>query len=33
VVSADGERFLFDTLVEQPAPPISLILNWTRPGS
>ena len=33
VVSADGERFLFDTLVEQPAPPISLILNWARPGS
>lgn len=33
VVSADGERFLFDTLVEQPAPPISVILNWARPGS
>jgi Tol biopolymer transport system component len=32
-VSADGERFLFDTLVEQPAPPISVILNWAPAGS
>jgi hypothetical protein len=26
-VSADGQKFLVNTLVEQPTPPISLILN------
>jgi Tol biopolymer transport system component len=29
IVSADGQRFLFDTLVEEPASPIVLLLNWT----
>jgi Tol biopolymer transport system component len=28
VPALDGERFLVDTLIEQPAPPISIILNW-----
>ncbi len=32
VVSADGERFLFDVLFERQPPPISIILNWAAPG-
>jgi Tol biopolymer transport system component len=31
IVSADGQRFLFDTLVEEAAAPIVLLLNWTPP--
>ncbi len=31
LVADDGRRFLMDTLVEQPAPPISVILNWAPP--
>jgi dipeptidyl aminopeptidase/acylaminoacyl peptidase len=31
-VARDGDRFLLDTVVEQQAPPIALILNWKRPG-
>ena len=31
VVSDDGQRFLFDTLVEEPASPIVLLLNWKPP--
>lgn len=30
VVSADGQRFLVDALLEQQPAPISLILNWRR---
>jgi Tol biopolymer transport system component len=32
VVSPDGQRFLLDTLVEEPASPIVLILNWEPPS-
>jgi hypothetical protein len=32
IVSADGQRFLLDTLVEEAASPIVLILNWKPPG-
>jgi Tol biopolymer transport system component len=32
VVAPDGERFLLDSVVEQQAAPIALILNWKRPG-
>ena len=28
-VASDGERFLVNTLLEEIAPPISLIVNWT----
>ena len=31
VVSDDGQRFLFDTLVEEAASPIVLLLNWMPP--
>ena len=31
IVSADGERFLFDTLVEEAASPVVLLLNWMPP--
>jgi hypothetical protein len=27
-VSADGQRFLINTLVEQPLMPITVVLNW-----
>jgi Tol biopolymer transport system component len=33
LVAPGGERFLLDTIVEQPAAPIALILNWKQPGS
>ena len=33
IISPDGQRFLMDTIVEEPAPaPITVILNW-KPGS
>jgi Tol biopolymer transport system component len=32
IPSADGQRFLLDTLVEEPASPIVLILNWRPLG-
>lgn len=32
VVAPDGQRFLIDTVLEQQAAPIALILNWKRPG-
>jgi Tol biopolymer transport system component len=32
IVAAGGQRFLVDTVVEQTAVPISLILNWKTPG-
>jgi Tol biopolymer transport system component len=32
-VSPDGQRFLVDTLVEEPAAPIVVILNWKPAGS
>ena len=32
IVAAGGQRFLVDTVVEQAAAPISLILNWKAPG-
>ncbi|MBI3330168.1 MAG: hypothetical protein HYZ81_26100, partial [Nitrospinae bacterium] len=29
-VTADGQRFLVNTVVEEPpAPPITVVLNWT----
>jgi hypothetical protein len=28
VVSPDGQRFLVNTLVDQPTPPITILLNW-----
>ena len=28
VVSDDGQRFLINTLVEEAAPPVTVILNW-----
>jgi Tol biopolymer transport system component len=31
VVSQDGQRFLLDTVVEEPASPIAVVLNWS-PG-
>jgi Tol biopolymer transport system component len=31
LVSDNGQRFLFDTLVEEAAAPIVLVLNWTPP--
>ena len=30
IVSADGQRFLIDTVVEEAASPIVVILNWKR---
>jgi Tol biopolymer transport system component len=30
--SADGQRFLFDTLVEEAASPVVLLLNWMPPN-
>lgn len=30
--SADGERFLINTLVSQTRPPITMVLNWVPPG-
>jgi hypothetical protein len=33
IISPDGQRFLMDTIVEEPAAaPITVILNW-KPGS
>jgi Tol biopolymer transport system component len=32
IVAGNGERFLLDAVVEQQPAPISLILNWKRPG-
>src|SRR2546426_688892 len=32
VVSPDGRRFLIDTVVEEPAAPITIILNWKPPA-
>ena len=32
IVAAGGQHFLIDTVVEQTAAPISLILNWKTPG-
>jgi hypothetical protein len=32
LVSSDGQRFLVDTLVEESASPIVLILNWRPPS-
>jgi dipeptidyl aminopeptidase/acylaminoacyl peptidase len=32
-VSADGQRFLLNTLVEEAAAPITLILNWHPPSA
>ncbi len=32
VVSTDGQRFLVDTVVEEAASPISVILNWKPPS-
>jgi dipeptidyl aminopeptidase/acylaminoacyl peptidase len=32
IVAAGGQRFLVDTVFEQTAAPISLILNWKAPG-
>jgi hypothetical protein len=32
VVSADGQRFLMNTVVEEAAAPLTVILNW-KPGS
>jgi hypothetical protein len=29
-VSADGQRFLMNTVADQPSTPISVILNWRR---
>jgi hypothetical protein len=31
IVAPGGQRFLVDTVVEQAASPISLILNWKAP--
>jgi Tol biopolymer transport system component len=31
VVSRDGQRFLLDTVVEEPASPIAMVLNWSPP--
>ncbi len=28
-VSADGQRFLMNVVVEEVAPPITIVLNWT----
>jgi hypothetical protein len=28
VVSADGQRFLVDTIIDEAAPPITILLNW-----
>jgi hypothetical protein len=28
IPSASGDRFLLDTLQEQPAPPLTILLNW-----
>jgi hypothetical protein len=30
-VSPDGQRFLMNTLVDAPIPPITLVLNWKAP--
>jgi hypothetical protein len=32
-VSADGERFLINTAVEEPTAPITLVLNWKSPDN
>jgi Tol biopolymer transport system component len=32
IVSADGQRFLFDTLVEEAASPVVILLSWTPPN-
>ena len=32
VVSPHGRRFLIDTVVEEPAAPITIILNWKPPA-
>jgi len=31
VVSRDGQRFLVDTVVEEPSNPITIVLNWKPP--
>ncbi len=28
-VALDGQRFLMSTIIEEPAPPVTLILNWS----
>jgi Tol biopolymer transport system component len=33
LVAPDGQRFLLDAVVEQPAAPIALILNWKQPDN
>jgi hypothetical protein len=33
LVAPDGQRFLLDAVVDQPAAPIVLILNWKRPDN
>ena len=30
IVSADGQRFLMNTVVEQAASPITIVLNWVQ---
>jgi hypothetical protein len=32
VPSADGQKFLMDTIVEENAPPITVIVNWKAPS-
>jgi dipeptidyl aminopeptidase/acylaminoacyl peptidase len=32
IVAASGQRFMIDAVVEQPAAPISLIVNWKAPA-
>lgn len=32
IVSPDGQRFLLDTVVEEQAPPLVVILNWKPAG-
>jgi hypothetical protein len=32
IVASGGQRFLIETVIEEPAAPISLILNWKGPG-
>jgi hypothetical protein len=31
-VRRDGQRFLFNTIIEEVTPPISLIVNWKPKG-
>ena len=32
IPSANGDRFLLDTLLEQPVPPLTILLNWRAVG-